>query len=194
MSRVYVKYKLIYDDILRAFQFDMKKRGNKKKIIQSVCCAAVSIGCFIYYLISNQSAMLIMALFWLALVGVIWELPFFTVKQTSRNIERQNATFSMDFLEDKLIIGYNESKMEVPYDYPLFNVYEDEMIFIVYPDKKKMFCLPKRKLTRELRERLSTDLKEILKDRYHDITLESQKREKATTPTMGKIKQPKNRA
>ena len=193
MSRVYVKYKLIYDDILRAFQFDMKKRGNRKKIVQTVIAGALSVGCFLYYLIKDQSLMMAMAMFWLALVGVIWEMPFFTVKRTAKNIDNQNATFSMDFVEDKLIIGYNESKMEVPYDYPTFNVYEDEVLFIIYPDKKKMFCLPKRKLTKEVRERLSEDLKRILGDRYHDISLESQQKQKSGTPKTGKLKQPKTR-
>ncbi len=194
MSRVYIKYKLIYDDILRAFQFDMKRRGNRKKIIQSVIAVILSVGCFIYYLISQQTPLLVMALFWLALVGVAWEMPFFTVKRTARSIENQNATFTMDFVEDKLIIGYNESKMQVPYDYPNFNVYEDEALFIVYPEKNKIFCLPKRKLTKEIRERLSCDLKKLLGDRYHDITLETQQKNKTSgKPAAGKVKQPKNR-
>ena len=171
----------------------MRHRGNRKKIIQSICAGVLSIGCFIYYLITQQTPMLVMALFWLALIGVVWEMPFFTVKQTAKNIERQNATFSMDFLEDKLIIGYNESKMEVPYTYPYFHVYEDELLFIVYPEPKKMFCLPKRKLTRELRETLSTGMRDILKDRYHDITLEQQNKEKAAALKTGKVKQPKIR-
>lgn len=193
MSRVYVKYKLIYDDILRAFQFDMKKRGNKKKIIQTVCACLLAVGCFIYFLITGKNPMLVVALFWLALAGVVWEMPFFTVKRTARSIEAQNATFSMDFLEDKLIIGYNESKMQVPYGYEPFNVYEDESIFIIYPEPKKIFCLPKRKLTKELREKLSHDLREILGDRYHDVSLESQNEEKKSKITAGKVKEPKNR-
>ena len=103
----------------------------------------------------------------------------------------------MDFLDDKVLIGYGAEHFETTYTNPDFSVYEDEFQYVLYPGKKRMFCLPKRKLTRDLRETLNEGLIEKLGERFYpmpeaDAQGEPEKKEGAA-PQIGRVKEPKRR-
>ena len=75
MKRVYVKYKLIFDDILRALQRDHQLRGKKKQVIQSVAFGVLAVGFFVSYLLSRDYKLgLILGILCLGIVAVIWEI------------------------------------------------------------------------------------------------------------------------
>lgn len=198
MKRVYVKYKLIFDDILRALQRDHQLRGKKKQVIQSVAFGVLAVGFFVSYLLSRDYKLgLILGIFCLGIVAVIWEMPFFSLKQAARNIEKQNAVYTLDFLDDKVLIGYGAQHFETTYTNLDFSVYEDEFQYILYPGKKRMFCLPKRKLTRELRETMNEGLAEKLGERFHPMPEADAQGEPGTktgaAPQIGRVKEPKRR-
>ena len=196
MKRVSVKYKLIFDDILRALQLDHRLYGRKKQKIQSIAFGVLSIGFLISYLMNREYKLgIILGLLCLGVIAVIWEMPFFSLKQMAKNIEKQNAVYTMDFQEDKVLIGYGAQHFEAAYTSKDFYAYEDEFQYLIYPEKKRMFCIPKRKLTKELRQNLREGLEQKLGERFQQV--EEKKAPKKTgraQPQLGAVKESRSRS
>ena len=107
-----------------------------------------------------------LAVMCVAVLAFIWILPKSHINKTAKAADSQKLNFSMKIYDNCIQIGEDGGSFILAYDKEITAIYETPNLYLVCAGKERIFILPKRCLSQEESDSISTTFKTAIKQRY----------------------------
>ena len=170
-KEIYVEYDQTPAEASEALLVFQKKTMYKKNYLYSGLLVVLTI-LYILQVIKNpeytQGIILLMVCV-VVLVG-IWFLPYNHRRRVKKAVEHVQTSYSIKFMEDKVIVPSRESgveDLEIYFEDNQLEVLENDKMFILMLSRQTLFALPKRCLNPEQAKEISAILEKGLRKLYY---------------------------
>lgn len=164
MKEIDIKYNLREEEVFSGLYIIQKYFAYKKKKIQTIILAIISIG-FIFIKIPNDVNIFLFYLGFLS-IFLIWYTMHTKIKRISKGISMVEDEFFISV--EKIGIGIGEGKYKKTLSYSDKNlfIFLDIEKFVISNNKEEIFIIPKRCISKLQEEDLKNIFNNKIKDRF----------------------------
>ncbi len=164
MKDINIKYNLREEEVFSALYIIQKYFIYKKKKIQSIIIAIISIG-FIFIKIPNSVNIF---LFYLGILSIflIWYTMHTKIKRISKGIAMVEDEFIISLQKIGIIIGEGKYKKILSYSDKNLFIFVDIEKFVISNNREEIFIIPKRCICKEQEEKLEDIFNNKIKNRF----------------------------
>lgn len=160
------------DDVREGLALFQKVTIRKRNLIYTAILALM----FIFYAINmlNNSAdrfSMFIAVVSVAMIGVIWVMPWLHIKKTAQAADDNDMRFILTVYDECVSIGEDKGVCILHYKKEIDKIFESANLFLVCAGKERLFLIPKRCFENEIQQSQIRDIFiNAMSDDFYDKT------------------------
>lgn len=167
LSGIEIHYDLQPEEAKAAMLAFQKKVLYKKNIFYTIILAILGL-LYLQAVVRNPDYAMgkVLGVLSVAVIGLLWYLPFRHIQQTVKGIEASKDTFTIEISDVGFLIREESGKYLIRYRTPTVSVIELAEVFVVCVSREKMFAIPKRCVPEGQMEEIKALMKGGLGEKY----------------------------